>query len=145
MKMKLLKSALKFWQEIIFILVLGVMEYFWIKNISVASQQVGNIVFFCIVILAIICLIGQLYWKNLVLALVLACVFGLSSLYMTFAWLVELIKMTSTEEGYIFGVFSLILSMGLTVTAVTMPIKYLKSINKNEIIINQLKVAPDTN
>jgi len=129
--MSSLKSALKFWQEIIFILALGVLVFFWIKNISVASKQVGNIVFFGILILSMICLIGQLYWKNLVLALLLASIFGLSSIYMTFAWLLELVKMTTTEEGYIFGVLSLILSMGLAATAISMAIKHVKAANNN--------------
>jgi len=133
MKMKSLQSALKFWQEIFFIIGLGFLVFGMTMNAAVAFKQGINIVFYCIFILLIMCLIGQFFWKNFVLALWLAVIFGLSSLYMIFGWFVELVKMTDT-----WGVVSLFFFIGLTVAAITMPVKYIK-------FLNNKKVAPDTN
>ena len=133
MKTKALQSALKFWQEIVFIIGLGVLVFGMTMNAAVAFKQGINIVFYCIFISLIICLIGQFFWKNFVFALWLAVMFGLSSLYMTFGWFVELFKMTDT-----WGVVSLFFFIGLTVAAITMPVKYIK-------FLNNKKVGPDTN
>ena len=121
MKIKSLKSALHFWQEIVFVIGLGVLVAGMTMNAAVAFKQGINIVFYCIFILFIMCLIGQFFWKNLVLSLWLAVLFGLGSLYMIFGWFVELFKMTDT-----WGVVSLFIFIGLTITAITMPIKYIK-------------------
>ena len=145
MKIKSIKSSLKFWQEIVFIIGLGWLVSGITLNAAVAFKQGINIVFYCIFISFIICLLGQFYWKNFVLSLWLAIMFGLGSVWMILAALSDLVKMTPVDDGYIFTVFGLFLFMGLTVVAISMPFKYLKSINKNETIINQLKVAPDTN
>ena len=125
--MKSLKTALKFWQEIVFIIGLGWLVSGITLNAAVAFKQGINIVFYCIFILLIMCLIGQFFWKNFVLALWLAVMFGLSSLYMTFGWFVEIFKMTDT-----WGVVSLFFFIGLTVAAITMPIKYLKFLNNDK-------------
>ena len=121
MNWKSLKSVLKFWQETVFIIGLGFLVIGMTMNAAVAFKQGINIVFYCIFILFIMCLIGQFFWKNFVLSLWLAVIFGLSSLYMTFGWFVELVKMTDT-----WGVVSLFFFIGLTVAAITMPIKYIK-------------------
>jgi len=136
MKTKVLKSAIKFWQEIFFIIGLGVLVVGMTMNAAVAFKQGINIVFYCIFISFIICLLGQFYWKNFVLALWLAVMLGLGSAYMILAVLSDLVKMTPADDGYLYTVFGLFLFMGLTVVAISMPFKYLKSINKNESIIN---------
>ena len=53
-------------------------------------------------------------------------------MYMILAALSDLVKMTSTDDGYIYTIFALLLSMGMTVIAISMPFKYLKSVNKIE-------------
>ena len=133
MKTKLLKSALYFWQEIIFVIVLGVLVVGITMNISISFQYKINIVFYSLFVLLLICLIGQFYWKNLVLSLWFAVIFGLGSAYMILAALSDLVKMANTDEGYLYTVFCLFLSMGLTVVAISMPFKYLKSVNKIEV------------
>ena len=132
MKTKSLKSALKFWQEIIFLIVLGFLIVGITMNISVAFKHIVNIVFYGIFVLLLICLIGQLYWKSSNLAICLAVIFGLGSMYMILAALSDLVKMTNTDDGYIFTIFALFLSMGMTVIAISMPIKYLKSVNNKK-------------
>jgi uncharacterized membrane protein len=125
--MKSIKLALKFWQEIIFIVALGILVFGITTNISVNFTQVFNIVFYCIFVLLLICLIGQLYWKNLILALWLTVILGLGSAYMILAALSDLAKITTTDKDYIYTIFALLLSIGLTVTAISMPFKYFKS------------------
>ena len=127
MDIKSLKSVLKFWQEIIFIIALVVLVGGITMNISVSFQHKINIVFYCFFVFLLICLIGQLHWKNVALALWLAVILGLGSAYMILAALSDLVKMTNTDEGYLYTVFALFLFMGLTVIAISMPFKYLKS------------------
>ena len=125
-----LKSALKFWQEIIFIIAIGILFFGMTINISAAFHQVINIVFYCMLLLMLICLIGQFYWKNLILGFFLAIVLGLASGYMILAVLSDLAKISKIEENTsaIVGLtFGLIL-LGLTITAILMPIKYVKNI-----------------
>ena len=125
--MKSLQSTLKFWQEIVFIIGLGILVFGMTMNAAVSFQQVFNIVFYCIFVSLLICLIGQFFWKNFVLALWLAVQLGFGSVWMILAALSDLAKMTPADDGYLYTVFGLFLFMGLTATAITMPFKYLKS------------------
>ena len=129
MKIKLLNSALKFWQEIIFIIGLGILIGGLTMNIPALFQYKINIVFYSLFVLLLICLIGQLYWKNWFLALCLSVILGFSSLYMFLAALSDLVKMISINDVFLYTLFAMFLFMGLVVIAVTMPIKYLKPVN----------------
>jgi len=132
MKIKSLNSVLKFWQETIFIIALGILVGGITMNISISFQYKINIVFYCLFVLLLICLVGQFYWKNLALALWLAVILGLGSAYMILAALSDLVKMTKTDEGYLYTIFALFLSMGLTVIAISMPFKYFMPVNRIE-------------
>ena len=48
---------------------------------------------------------------------------------MVLAALSDLVKMTNADKGYLGLVFGLFLFMGLTVTAISMPFKYIRSVN----------------
>jgi uncharacterized membrane protein len=139
MKMKSLKSALKFWQEIVFIIALGILVFGITMNISVAFKQGINIVFYCMFVFLLICLLGQFYWKNVVLSLWLAVILGFGSAYMILAALSDLAKMTPTEEGFTYTVFALFLSMGMTVIAISMAIKHIKAVNNLEVKTSENK------
>jgi hypothetical protein len=130
--MKSLKSVLKFWQEIIFIIGLGMLVGSMTMNISISFQYKENIFFYCFFVSLLCCLIGQFYWKSLMLALGMAVILGLGSAYMILAALSDLVKMTKTDESYLYLVFALFVFMGLTVIAISMPFKYLKSVEKIE-------------
>jgi hypothetical protein len=145
MKIISLKSALKFWQEIVLIIALGILVFGITMNISVAFKQGINIVFYCFFIFLLICLMGQFYWKSVVLALWLAVILGFGSAYMILAALSDLAKMTPVEEGFTYTVFALFLSMGMTVAAISMPLKYIKAVNNLEAKNNKLEVVLDTN
>jgi hypothetical protein len=123
-----LKSTLKFWQEIVFIISIGILVCGITINNSASFQHIINIVFYCIFVSLLVCLVGQFYWKSLVLGILLSIVLGLGSIYMIFAVLSDLAKISNvevggfqTKVGLIFGLF---LFIGLTVTAITMPVKY---------------------
>ena len=132
MNLKSLKSALFFWQELIFAIMIGILVFGITMNISVSFKHVFNIIFYCIFVLLIFCLIGQFFWKNLLLSIWLAVQLGFGSAYMILAALSDLIKMTPSEAGYIKTVFALILSLCLTATAISMPFKYIKLANNTE-------------
>ena len=124
--MKLLKSALKFWQEIIFIIELGLLVFGMTMNANWVFKHVFSIVSYCIFVSLLICLVGQFFWKKLILAFLLAILLGLGSMYMTFTWLIYFCKMTTADDGYLFAIFLLVLYIGLTITAFSMPFKYFK-------------------
>jgi len=126
MKIKALKSALNFWQEIVLIMGLGVLVFGMTMNAAVAFKQVINIVFYCIFVSLLICLIGQFFWKNFVLALWLAVQLGFGSVWMILAALSDLAKMSNTEGGFLYTIFALFVSIVLTITAISMPFKYSK-------------------
>ena len=130
--MNALKSALKFWQEIIFIIGLGIWVGGMTMNISISFQYGVNIIFYCLFILLITCLIGQFSWKSLALALWLAVLLGLGSLWMVLAALSDLVKMSNTDKGFYGLVLGLFFFIGLTVTAISMPFKYIRSVNNIE-------------
>jgi len=120
MDIKSLKSALKFWQEIVFIVPLGILVTWSIINVF------WNDIYFHIYIvflLLFICLIGQFFWKNISLAMMLAAVLGLGSIYMMIGWFAEIIK-----DLDIWAVLSFVFFVGLSFAAITMPIKYVKMI-----------------
>ncbi|MDR1258030.1 MAG: hypothetical protein LBK65_01935 [Tannerellaceae bacterium] len=127
-----IKSVLKYWQEIIFIIAIGIMVFRITMNITIAFQQVINIIFYCIFIMLIMCLIGQFYWKSQALGLQLAFMLGFGSIWMFLAVLSDLVKI-NTIDGNLDMIFYLFLSIGLIITAISMPLKYFKAecINRN--------------
>lgn len=129
MRITSLKSLLKFWQEIVFIIGLGILIGGITMNISNSFQHTINIIFYSLFVLLLFCLIGQFYWKNRILSVWLAIVLGLGSIYMILAAFSDLVKMTTSDEGYLNTVFAMLLFMGLTVVAFSMPFKYYKSVN----------------
>ena len=107
----------------IFIIAIGVLVVGITMNYSVSFKDSTNIVFFCIFVSLLISLIGQLFWKNLSLAMLLATVLGLGSIYMTMGWFIEVIK-----DADIWAILAFVLFVGLSFAAITMPIKYVKMI-----------------
>jgi CHASE2 domain-containing sensor protein len=125
-----LKTALKFWQEIIFIIALGILIFGITMNIRVSFQHTINIVFYSIFLFLFICLIGQFYWKSFALSILLAVVLGLGSGYMTLAVLLDYRETYRIVENNIHAtitiIFEFFLFLGLTATAISMLIKYSK-------------------
>ena len=80
MKNKALKSALKFWQEIVLIIPI-VLLFIEITKWVIRSQTVDGWDIFMIIWLLplFICLVGQFFWKSETVAEVLSVFLGLSS------------------------------------------------------------------
>ena len=66
------------------------------------------------------------------LALWLAVILGLGSAYMILAAYSDLRKITHTDESYLYILFALFFFMGLTAIAISMPFKYLRSVDSIE-------------
>lgn len=115
-----LKPVLLFWQEVFFLIVLGVLVIGMTLNISTSFQHAINIVFYCLFFLLLSGLVGQLFWRNRDLAIALSVVLGVGSGYMVLAILSDLIG-GSVNVQTLLGLF---LYFGLIVAAITMPFKY---------------------
>ena len=116
-----LKSALKFWQEIVFIIAVGILVVWSVINVFWKDIYFHIYIVF---LLLFICLIGQLFWKNKILGMILAMIFGLSSFYMVFAWLFD----KETNEVPVIKTLAFCFFVGLTVTAVSMFFKHITGI-----------------
>ena len=110
----------------IFIIALGVLVIGITMNISVSFKYGINIVFYCIFVSLLISLIGQLFWKNLVLAMCLAPILAFGSVWTFLAVLSDLgeIPVWDTKTIAILILYML-MSIGLIIAAITMPKKYL--------------------
>ena len=123
-----LKSVLKSWQEIVFIIAVGTLIFGITMNISVAFQQVVNIVAYCIFVSVLICLVSLLFKRRLILGMVLAIVFGLCSFYMFIGWIFDKeVQGTQDIRLLILRILSICLFAGLMVTAISMLIKYVRA------------------
>jgi len=125
-----LKSTLKFWQEIVFVISIGYVLFEIFKFVALERTMNGWEIFLvCFFLPLFVCLIGQFFWKNQVLAFILSPVLGFSSLIFILACLYAL----TTSPKIITSIAMLIFGIILLIAAITMPVK------------NQSKVAPDTN
>ena len=127
MEITKLKSAVKFWQEIAFIVVIGIYVFGITMNISVSFQYGVNILFYGIFVSLLVVLIGQFFWKNLILAMILAPILALGAVWGILAALSDFGKIPAGDTKAFVG-YSLItlFCIGLTIAAITMPKKYLK-------------------
>ena len=122
--MKSLKSVLKFWQEIVFIIAAGLFLIYDVLNASVIFQHIGGIVISCIVLIFFICLVIQLFWKEAILGMVLAAIVA------SFSSLAILMYAIDSGDGPLYLHKEIILYcilVGLTATAISMLIKYIKA------------------
>lgn len=119
-----LKKVFFFWQEICFIVVISIMMIDMLANGRIALQDTFTIVFFSLFALFLICLIGQFFWKNTRVAIVLAVLFALASLWMLLAVASEMAEMgrAGMPPGSMW--FGIVLFLGLFGASVTMPVKY---------------------
>ena len=80
MNTKLLRSPLKFWQEIVFVVPIGLL-LFEATKWTMRSQTIDgwDILLFIWFLPLFICLIGQFFWKSEALAVTLSVLLGFSS------------------------------------------------------------------
>ena len=122
MTKRLLKSALKFWQEIVFGVSIGLL-LIEITKWVMRSQTMDNVEIFlvCWMLPLFICLVGQFFWKNKTLAVTLSVLLGLSSVIVIFMALYGIFNSPSYRTGCI---VMLIIGVVLVIAAFKMPAKY---------------------
>ncbi|WP_430811654.1 MULTISPECIES: hypothetical protein [unclassified Carboxylicivirga] len=119
MKTKAQKTLLRYWQEIVFIISIGLILFEIAKfNLIQNSIDVWDIALLSFILPLFVCLIGQLYWKNRTLSIVLSVILSLGS-FVLILMAIYFIGTTSSEllqaiSMLIFGVF--LLFTGLTMT-----------------------------
>ena len=130
MEMKLLKSTLKFWQEIVFVVSIGYLLFEITKFIVLEHTINGWEIFLvCLFLPLFICLVGQFFWKNGALAVYLSVLLGFSS----FVFILMTLYALTTSPKIITSIAMLIWGIILLISAITMPVK------------NQSKVTPNSN
>ena len=84
--MKPLKFVLNFWQEIVFVVTIGLLLTVFIKDLIILRRAIDgtDILCLCFLIPVFLCLVGQFFWKNGTLSMCLAPLLFLYSLFWIF-------------------------------------------------------------
>jgi len=119
MKTTTQKRLLKYWQEIAFITSIGVLLFEITKfNLFQNSIDGWDLALISIILPLFVCLIGQLYWKNKTLSIVLSVILSIGSfilILMSFYFIgTTSSKLLQAISMLIFGIF--LLFAGLTMT-----------------------------
>ena len=122
MKIKSLRLVLKFWQEIVFVLPIGLLFIEIIKwIIRSQTMDVWDILLVIWFLPLFICLIGQFFWKNEALAFTLSVLLGFTSVIVIFMALVGIFHSPSYNTQHI---PMLIIGIVCVIAAIKMPAKY---------------------
>ena len=138
MKTKSLKSVLKFWQEIVFIVPIGFGLTALAKAVILGYTMDGSDIFLvCFFVPLLICLIGQFFWKSEVLAIYLSLLLGVSSLVVILMAMYG-ISTTSITMIMIQSITMLIWGIIMFVAAITMtlPINKFAPDNFDETVVS---------
>ena len=130
--MKSLKSALKYWQEIVLvvpIVLLLIEASTWIMR---SQTWDGSAIFMVIWFLPLlVCLVGQFFWKNEVLAVTLSILLGISSVIVI---LMALWGIFNSPSYRMECIAMLVIGVVLVIAVITMPRKYNSNINTNNLV-----------
>ena len=135
--MKSLKSALKFWQEIVFVVMIGLPLFgFMIEIILGRIIDKTDIFCFCIGLPILICLIGQFFWKNGTLSMCLAPLLFLYSLFWIFVSFAmpRYIDYDVHNPNNNLRPIIFIGALFLVFAAITMPIKFSSNENSQNVL-----------
>ena len=122
MRIKSLKSVLKFWQEIVFIVPIGFGLTALAKEVILGYTMDGCDIFLvCFFAPLLICLIGQFFWKSEALAICLSVLLGASSFVVILMALYG-IGTTSIKIIMIQSITMLIWGIIMLVAAITMTV-----------------------
>jgi len=128
--MKPLKFVLNFWQEIVFVVTIGLLLTVFIKDLIILRRAIDGTDIFCLCFLipVFLCLVGQFFWKNGILSM---CLAPLLFLYSSF-WIFVSFTMpryidydVPNPNNYLRPVI-FIGALLLIFAAITMPKKYFK-------------------
>ena len=132
--MKSFKSVQKFWQEIVFMIPVGIsiiVMLIDIYNGRIINDGLGIATFFSHVIL-FICIVGQFFWKNGTLSICLAPLLILYSLFWVFAFFA--MPMTNPIEHVYLRPVLIICALFLVFVAITMPGKFCSNENSQNVL-----------
>ena len=134
MKNKTIKSALKFWQEIVLIIPI-ILLFIEITKWVIRSQTIDGWDIFMIIWLLplLICLIGQFFWKSEAVAEVLSVFLGISSVAVIFMGLYGIFNSPSYRTV---SILTFIIGVVSVIAVITMPRKYNPNINA-DILVKQ--------
>lgn len=120
--MNLLKSILKFWQEIFFIISTGLLLIEitkWVMHSQTIDRWDIFLVFWILPLF--ICLIGQFFWKKRALAIILSIPLGLSSVVVIFMALYGIFNSQAYRAE---SIMMFIIGVVLVIAAFKMSFKY---------------------
>ena len=118
MKTNPLKSVLQLWQEIVFIVPLAILLVSMALNYSFVFRDAFSTICFCFFLFLFLCLLGQLFFKKKAIAIYLAFLLGICSIFFILLSLYAL----STSPKIIISSGMLIFGIFLFIAAITMPI-----------------------
>ena len=120
--MKSLKSALKFWQEIVLVVPIGLLlievSKWLIRSQTLDGWDILLIIWF---LPLFICLIGQFYWKNKTLAVTLSVLLGISSVIVILmaSW-----GISNSPSYRMESIAMLVIGVVSVIAVITLPRKY---------------------
>lgn len=122
MKTGPLEKVIKFWQEIPFVVLIGLLliEIAYWTNLG-KTKDMWDIFLISFFLPLLTCLIGQFFWKSKTLGIVLSILLGVSSFVFI---LMSLYFISTTSTKMIQAITMLLLGLFLFISATTMFIKY---------------------
>ncbi|MEL0653311.1 hypothetical protein V6246_17960 [Algibacter sp. TI.3.09] len=112
------KSLLKYWQEIVFIISIGLLLFEITKfNLTQNSIDSWDIVLLSLIFPLFVCLIGQFYWNNKTLSTALSVLLTIGSFIVV---LMALYFIGTTNSKFLQAISMLIFGIFLLFTAFTM-------------------------
>ena len=130
--MKSLKSTLKYWQEIVLVVPIGLL-LIEITNRVIRSQTMDGADIFMVIwfLPLLVCLVGQFFWKNEALAVTLSVLLGLSSVIVI---LMALWGINNSPSYRTESIIMLVIGLVGVIAVITMRRKYNSNINTNNLV-----------
>jgi len=130
--MKSLKSTLKYWQEIVLVVPIGLL-LIEITNRVIRSQTMDGADIFMVIwfLPLLVCLVGQFFWKNEALAVTLSVLLGLSSVIVI---LMALWGINNSPSYRTESIIMLVIGLVGVIAVITMPRKYNPNINTDTLV-----------
>ena len=130
--MKSLKSSLKFWQEIVLSVPIGLLLIEITSRVIRSQTMDGADIFMVIWFLPLLaCLVGQFFWKNEALAVTLSALLGLSAVIVI---LMGLWGINNSPSYRTESIMTFVIGLVGVIAVITMPRKYNSNINTNTLV-----------
>jgi FtsH-binding integral membrane protein len=132
MKNKSLKSVLKFWQEIVLAVPIGLLLIEITKNRMLRLTMDGADIFMVLWFLPLlVCLVGQFFWKKEAVAETLSVFLGVSAVIVI---LMALWGISNSPSYRTESIAMLVIGVVSVIAVITMPRKYNPNINAGTLV-----------